>query len=104
MHMIHRPLLEYVRELGIEGRQVTITGHSLGGGLARIVGSLAQLPSITFSPPGIAQSYRKFQVSVNTTLEYLRHHNLVSLVLLLIYSTFDMLRMSLSCTTICLFA
>jgi predicted esterase YcpF (UPF0227 family) len=62
MHTTHRPLLEYVRVLGIEGRQVTITGHSLGGGLARIVGSLAQLPSITFSPPGIAQSYRKFQV------------------------------------------
>ena len=42
--------------------QVVITGHSLGGGLARIVGSLTEQLSVSFSPPGIAMSYRKYSM------------------------------------------
>jgi len=41
---------------------VIITGHSLGGGLARIVGTLVGLPSVSFSPPGLKLSYRKYSV------------------------------------------
>ena len=43
-------------------RQVIITGHSLGGGLARIVGALTSIPSVTFSPPGLELSHRKYAV------------------------------------------
>ena len=45
-----------------DGRQVIITGHSLGGGLARIVGALTSIPSVTFSPPGLELSHRKYAV------------------------------------------
>eukprot|EP00611_Tribonema_gayanum_P001910 TRINITY_DN11405_c0_g1_i1.p1 TRINITY_DN11405_c0_g1~~TRINITY_DN11405_c0_g1_i1.p1 ORF type:complete len:963 (+),score=216.15 TRINITY_DN11405_c0_g1_i1:3-2891(+) len=74
------PLLEYVTELAKDGREVTLTGHSLGGGLARIVGSLAKVPSITFSPPGIAQSYRKFQVAAGALGRAGLHHESVAVI------------------------
>ena len=41
-------------------RSLIITGHSLGGGLARIVGTLTGQPSVSFSPPGLALSHRKY--------------------------------------------
>ncbi len=41
-----------------------ITGHSLGGGLARIVGTLLQQVSLSFEPPGLGTSYRKYSVDV----------------------------------------
>ena len=51
-----------------EGKLV-ITGHSLGGGLARIVGTLAGQQSVSFAPPGLGLSYRKYSVNVkNRTL------------------------------------
>lgn len=45
--------------------EIFIVGHSLGGGLARIVGTLTGQPSISFSPPGMGLSYRKYSVRVN---------------------------------------
>ena len=39
---------------------LVITGHSLGGGLARIVGTLTGQPSVSFGPPGLGLSYRKY--------------------------------------------
>ncbi len=45
-----------------EGHEVFITGHSLGGGLARIVGTLTGQGSVSFSPPGLGLSYRKYQL------------------------------------------
>jgi hypothetical protein len=47
---------------GSSSHRVILTGHSLGGGLSRIVGALARLPSVSFSPPGIALSHRKYGV------------------------------------------
>lgn len=35
------------------GDKVYITGHSLGGGLAVAIGALLQIPSVTFSAPGL---------------------------------------------------
>ena len=38
----YQPLMKRVMEISAAGRHVVITGHSLGGGLARIVGSLTE--------------------------------------------------------------
>eukprot|EP00638_Chattonella_subsalsa_P002956 CAMPEP_0117742916 /NCGR_PEP_ID=MMETSP0947-20121206/5816_1 /TAXON_ID=44440 /ORGANISM="Chattonella subsalsa, Strain CCMP2191" /LENGTH=867 /DNA_ID=CAMNT_0005559501 /DNA_START=1023 /DNA_END=3626 /DNA_ORIENTATION=+ len=46
----------------LQGRKIVLTGHSLGGGLARIAGALERVPSIAFSPPGLGQAYRKFHL------------------------------------------
>lgn len=51
------PILKHIR--GIE-HKVVITGHSLGGGLAKIVGALTGKATVAFSPPGITLSRRKF--------------------------------------------
>ena len=55
----YKPLTEHLFDM-IEhtNKSVIITGHSLGGGLARIVGTLTGLPSVSFSPPGLALSHR----------------------------------------------
>ncbi|CAM9842078.1 unnamed protein product [Chrysoparadoxa australica] len=74
-----QPLLQYVKEVVLprEGH-VIITGHSLGGGLARIVASAAQVPCITFSPPGIAQSYLKFRVGDDGVDSAFFHHKSIA--------------------------
>ncbi len=54
----YKGVLDYVK--GIDDRQVVLTGHSLGGGLARIVAAVSHVPNIAFSPPGVAQSFYKF--------------------------------------------
>lgn len=45
--------------------EIIITGHSMGGGLARIVGTLTDNPTVTFNPPGLALSYRKYSASLS---------------------------------------
>ena len=52
-----------------EGTKMMITGHSLGGAVAKIVGCLTKTQVVAFSAPGLADSYRKFthETSVNTT-------------------------------------
>jgi lipase ATG15 len=58
----YRPLVRRVLQLTAAGRQVALTGHSLGGGLARIVGSLTGQPSVSFNPPGLALSHAKYSL------------------------------------------
>jgi cephalosporin-C deacetylase-like acetyl esterase len=70
----YQPLLERVKAISettsLQQQQqeknkrtdVILTGHSLGGGLSRIVAALAHLPSVSFAPPGIALSHRKFSI------------------------------------------
>ena len=60
----YKPLTQRIFEI-IESsnNSVILTGHSLGGGLARIVGTLTELPSVSFSPPGLALSYRKYSAT-----------------------------------------
>ena len=37
-----------------------MTPNALGGGLARIVGTLTGVASVSISPPGLAMSFRKY--------------------------------------------
>ncbi|CEG42765.1 uncharacterized protein PHALS_13015 [Plasmopara halstedii] len=46
----YHELLEYVTAR--RDRKVVLTGHSMGGGIARLVGSIVGATSVTFSPPG----------------------------------------------------
>jgi len=60
----YRPLAQRVLEIAKNNSSsnVIITGHSLGGGLARIVGTLTGVASVSFSPPGLGLSYRKYSL------------------------------------------
>ncbi|KAI9905524.1 hypothetical protein PsorP6_014024 [Peronosclerospora sorghi] len=53
----YHELLDYVTSR--TDRHVVLTGHSMGGGIARLVGSIVGATSVTFSPPGFVQSYSK---------------------------------------------
>ncbi|OQR97765.1 transmembrane protein, partial [Thraustotheca clavata] len=53
----YHELMHYVQS--IDDRNVILTGHSLGGGIARVVGSILGKPSVSFSPPGSVQTYGK---------------------------------------------
>jgi len=44
---------------GYEDWEHVVTGHSLGGGLAGIVGAKLKIPSVAFSPPGLKFSRHK---------------------------------------------
>ncbi|KAL0479521.1 hypothetical protein AKO1_007778 [Acrasis kona] len=55
---------DYVRNIS-QYRQVIMVGHSLGGGLCKIVGSRYGIPAITFSAPGVVNSRDKFGISLD---------------------------------------
>ena len=59
----YRPLTDKIYSLQARGENVIVTGHSLGGGLARLVGALTNVQSVTFAPPGIRMSYRKYSTT-----------------------------------------
>lgn len=83
----YRPLAQRCLEiLESSNHSVMITGHSLGGGLARIVGTLTELPSVSFSPPGLALSYRKYSARkkdgtlLSITSKGALHHESISVI------------------------
>jgi hypothetical protein len=47
-----------------------VTGHSLGGGMAALVGSLAQVPAVSFSGPGLKYNRFRFGISNQETIEH----------------------------------
>ena len=53
------------REAGNSGWAVAVTGHSLGGGVATITGSMLGIPALAFSPPGLVRSRRKFRARLS---------------------------------------
>lgn len=64
-----QPLLAHVEKLRQEGRRVVLTGHSLGAGLANIVGTRTRTRSVTFAPPGIFHSRLKFGIDESQDLD-----------------------------------
>lgn len=57
----YTPLEDYIHSIKSK-RNIIITGHSLGGGIANIVGARQGLQSITFSPPGVYFSREKLGI------------------------------------------
>uniref|UniRef100_A0A7S2JYL0 Fungal lipase-type domain-containing protein n=1 Tax=Zooxanthella nutricula TaxID=1333877 RepID=A0A7S2JYL0_9DINO len=56
----YREILEHVRQLPPE-REVVVTGHSLGGGIALIIGALTGHLAVAIQPPGVYHSLAKHQ-------------------------------------------
>lgn len=74
---VFKDILVYTKELlerldEDERRYVYITGHSLGGGLATMVGGILGVTAITFSPPGIGATAEILEPA--PTNSELRHH------------------------------
>ena len=46
-------LREYVGQRRRDGAELVLTGHSLGGGLAKLIGAIYRMKVVTFSSPGI---------------------------------------------------
>ena len=72
-HFYHAPILEYLarrKEELPEDTQVLLTGHSLGGGLAKIVGSLSGHTAVSFSGPGLLLSRYRFGISAESLIEH----------------------------------
>eukprot|EP00047_Mylnosiga_fluctuans_P017100 m.58737 g.58737 ORF g.58737 m.58737 type:complete len:748 (-) comp6922_c0_seq2:121-2364(-) len=79
--LYHVPVQEYARS--ISDRNVVIVGHSLGGGLAQVVGATLGLPAVSFSGPGLMESRNKFRLTrqnlVDTVINVIPSHDLVPL-------------------------
>lgn len=43
----------FVARTPVEGARVSLTGHSLGGAIAQIIGNRRRLPFVTFNAPGV---------------------------------------------------
>jgi len=50
--------------------QFFLTGHSLGGGLAGIIGGRLKLEAVAFSPPGLMLSRKKFDLALRDLAQY----------------------------------
>jgi hypothetical protein len=50
--------------------RIMMTGHSLGGGLAAIIGAHLEIPAITFSSPGLGYSMLNYNVSGESLMTY----------------------------------
>ena len=67
-----RKIEDYVETVVQQTRNTTgdtwglyLVGHSMGGGLAKIIGSRKNLPSVAFSSPGAVYSSKKFGYSLD---------------------------------------
>jgi len=75
----YREILEHVRKIK-PGREVVITGHSLGGGIALVVGALTGHLGVAIQPPGVYHSLAKHQAQQLSTQGSALHRRSVSVV------------------------
>lgn len=53
---------QFLRNQHMDDRVIYITGHSLGGGIANLLGAEFGIPSIAFSPPGVQSTARLLEI------------------------------------------
>jgi lipase ATG15 len=63
-------LEEYVEGIKSTRKSVVLTGHSLGGGLAKIVGAKESLLSVTFSSPGLMYTSKTVDIDYHNVHDY----------------------------------
>ncbi|XP_031565178.1 uncharacterized protein LOC116300442 [Actinia tenebrosa] len=60
---------DYVKQVK-NTSDVVLVGHSLGGGIAKIIGARQKIPAVAFSSPGIGNSYIKFGFSLQDAMKF----------------------------------
>jgi len=75
----YREVLNRVRQLPRD-REVVVTGHSLGGGIALVVGALTNRLAVALQPPGVYNSLAKHQAQQRISAGYALHKRSVSLI------------------------
>ncbi|KAJ3371128.1 hypothetical protein GGF31_003551 [Allomyces arbusculus] len=66
---VERYVVENITK-GEPGRTVYLTGHSLGGGIAQIVGSRLGMQAVTVSSPGLGKSYKNYDTSIEALAQW----------------------------------
>lgn len=72
-------ILEYVQKIPRE-QEVVVTGHSLGGGIALVVGALTDRLAVAIQPPGVFYSLAKHETLNKRSGHGALHQRSVSLV------------------------
>lgn len=66
----HRHVEQYVQKLQLEGKRIILTGHSLGGAIAKVVAAKAKVRVVSFNSPGLIYSHRAFNLERSTIDSY----------------------------------
>ncbi|KAK3703573.1 hypothetical protein QZH41_006902 [Actinostola sp. cb2023] len=65
-----KPLEDYVKAKYNTSEEHFLVGHSLGGGLAKIIGSRNKIPAIAISSPGDIYNHVKFEYTLEAVQKY----------------------------------
>lgn len=65
-----KPLEDYLQAERNSTEEYHLVGHSLGGGLAKIIGSRNKIPAVAISSPGDIYNHIKFDYSVENVQKY----------------------------------
>ncbi|ETV90888.1 hypothetical protein, variant [Aphanomyces invadans] len=67
---VYTNLVKKVSDLRAAGKRVVLTGHSLGGAMAAMVGAKTHTPAISFSGPGLAYTRGRFHLDEADIRDY----------------------------------
>ncbi|KAL7746311.1 hypothetical protein RI367_008319 [Sorochytrium milnesiophthora] len=68
--MYYAEVLNYTQNLIPQRQNVLVTGHSLGGGIAIVIGARLHIPALGISAPGLGMSYKSFGVDVEDIIRW----------------------------------